>query len=299
LTELPDTTNQILLNKLPYLIKSSIINYSYSANLLFKTGKSQKKAKNRLLAFAPVYHSDTVSFENEKLILTPLPGIQQEVDFISEEIKTDAFRGNDATEFNFRQFSKDYDILHLAMHAFINDSLPAFSRFAFAQNSNNSGENDGWLNTADIYNLDLNARLTVLSACNTGSGNLRKGEGVMSLARGFLYAGCPGIIMTLWEVEDNAGTKIMSNFYRNLKKGKSTDEALRLAQLKYLENANPRMGHPHYWLGYVPIGQTSPLFSSYDIYFAGLIILTIAGLAAEQIIRMKRNRKIKRKKVDV
>lgn len=90
--------------------------------------------------------------------------------------------------------------------------MPAFSRFAFTQNEETEINNDGWLNTADIYNLELNARLTVLSACNTGSGNLRKGEGVMSLARGFLYAGCPSIIMSLWEVEDNAGTEIMHSF---------------------------------------------------------------------------------------
>ena len=105
------------------------------------------------------------------------------------------------------------------MHAFIDDSQPAYSRLAFFQNDNEDAENNGWLNTADIYNLDLNARLTVLSACNTGSGKLRKGEGVMSLARGFLYAGCPSIVMTLWEVEDNAGTKIMESFYKNLEKG--------------------------------------------------------------------------------
>ncbi len=294
LTEMPDTTGQILLNNLPYLIKKNIVNYSYSANLLYTSEKTSRQADNHLLAFAPIYNSDTVWVENEKYVLTPLPGVQHEVDFISSEIKTSIFRGEEATESNFKQFSKGYDILHLAMHAFINDSLPAFSRFAFAQNSNSSSESDGWLNTADIYNLDLDARLTVLSACNTGTGNLKKGEGVMSLARGFLYAGCPGIVMTLWEVEDNAGTKIMSNFYRHLKRGKPTDEALRIAQLNYLKNANPRMGHPHYWLGYVSIGETSPLFASYDLYFLGLLALALTGLTTDQIIRVRKNRKTKR-----
>jgi CHAT domain-containing protein/tetratricopeptide (TPR) repeat protein len=291
LTEMPDTTGKVMFNQLPYLIKSHTVNYAYSANLLFKFGNQQRKAKNRLLAFAPEYKSDTVMFENERLILTPLPGIQREVDLISDEIRTKLFKGDDATELNFRKFSKNHDILHLAMHAFINDSLPAFSRFAFAQNHEETPENDGWLNTADIYNLDLTARLTVLSACNTGTGNLRKGEGVMSLARGFLYAGCPTIVMTLWEVEDNAGTKIMSSFYQNLKKGRSTDEALRLAKLKYLEAANPRMGHPHYWLGYVSIGNSKPLFRSYDFYFFGLLIIALAAISADQLIRMKKARK--------
>jgi len=291
LTEMPDTSEVIKFNLLPYLIKRNSINYAYSANLLYKFNNPQRKAKNRLLAFAPKYNADTVLFENERLILTQLPGVQREVDLIASKIKVNLFRNENATEENFRKHSNNYDILHLAMHAFINDSLPAFSRFAFAQNNDNQPQTDGWLNTADIYNLDINARLTVLSACNTGSGNLRKGEGVMSLARGFLYAGCPTIVMTLWEVEDNAGTKIMSSFYQNLKKGRSTDEALRLAKLNYLENANPRMAHPHYWLGYVSIGNAIPLFRSYDYYFFGLLALAFAGIIIDQVIRLKKARK--------
>jgi CHAT domain-containing protein len=289
--ELPDTSSQIYFTRLPYLIRKNTINYAYSANLLFKFNQPSKNTKKQVLAFAPVYEKETVVFDDEKLTLTPLPGIQREVDLISNAIKTNLFRGTEATEENFRKQSGDYDILHLAMHAFINDSLPAYSRFAFKQNNSEIPENDGWLNTADIYNLDLNARLTVLSACNTGSGKLKKGEGVISLARGFLYAGCPSIIMTHWEVEDNAGTKIMSSFYENLKKGRPTDEALRLAKLEYLENANPRMAHPHYWLGYVSIGNSAPLFRSRDYYFFGLLILVTIGILIDQIIRIRKSRK--------
>ncbi|HKL34203.1 MAG TPA: CHAT domain-containing protein [Tangfeifania sp.] len=291
LEELPDTAAQIQFTRLPYLIRNNTINYSYSANLLFKFNHSKRNTKNQVLAFAPEYKSDTVVFENEKLILAPLPGVQKEVDLIAGSIKSKLFKGEGATEKNFRENSANYNILHLAMHAFINDSLPAYSRFAFSQNSSDIPENDGWLNTADIYNLDLNSRLTVLSACNTGSGSLKKGEGVISLARGFLYAGCPSIVMTHWEVEDNAGTEIMSSFYKNLKKGRPTDEALRLAKLEYLENANPRMAHPHYWLGYVSIGNPAPLFRSYDYYFFGLLILAILIIATDQFIRIRKSRK--------
>lgn len=291
LVELPDTSSQIQFARLPYFIRNNTVNYAYSANLHFKFNDLPRKASNKVLAFAPEYKTDTVVFENEKINLIPLPGVQREVDLIAKEVKTKVFKGNEASELNFRENSGDFEILHLAMHAFINDSLPAFSRFAFAQNNNETPENDGWLNTADIYNLDLNARLTVLSACNTGSGSLKKGEGVMSLARGFLYAGCPSIVMTQWEVEDNAGTQIMSSFYNYLKKGRPTDEALRLAKLEYLEEANPRMAHPHYWLGYISIGNTTPLFRSYDIYFFGLLIFAILGIAIDQFIRLRKSRK--------
>ena len=288
---MPDTSAIINFKRLDYLMKKNTINYSYSANLLFKFNDSRQKTKNRALAFAPIYSGDTLLFENQQLFLMPIPGTQKEVDLISKEIKTKLFKGDEATVLNFRNNVENHDILHLAMHAFINDSVPALSRFAFSQNTGELAEKDRWLNTADIYNLDLNARLTVLSACNTGSGKLRKGEGVMSLARGFLYAGCPSIVMTLWEVEDNSGAQIMSSFYKNLKKGKSKDEALRFAKLEYLENANSRLAHPHYWLGYVSIGDNYPLFRSYDFYFFSLLLLALIGITTDQILRIKKARK--------
>jgi CHAT domain-containing protein len=294
LTEMPDTSGLVQFHTLPYLIRDNTVSYSYSANLLLNFKKEKRKARNKLLAFAPEYHSDTIHFSNERLILIPLPGVQREIELIAKEVKASLFSGLQATEKNFRENSRHHDILHLAMHAFINDSMPAFSRFAFTQGQDTIIDNDGWLNTADIYNLDLNSRLTVLSACNTGSGHLRKGEGVMSLARGFLYAGCPSIVMTLWEVEDNAGTEIMRSFYQILKKGRNTDDALRQAKLNYLESANPRMAHPHYWLSYVNIGSTEPLFRSYDFYFFGLLILALAAITADQFIRMKRNGRTKK-----
>lgn len=289
--EMPDTSSLINFVRLKYLIKKNSINYSYSANLRYKFTRHGRKTQNKVLAFAPYYEQDTFQFNNESMVLVPLPGVQKEVEIISNEIKTRIFEGGQASEYEFRKESENYEILHLAMHAFIDDTNPAFSRLAFAQNDNINPENNGWLNTADIYNLDLNAKLTVLSACNTGSGKLRQGEGVMSLARGFLYAGCPSIIMTLWEVEDKAGTQIMGAFYKNLKKGRSTDEALRLAKLEYLENANPRTAHPHFWLGYVTIGDSSPLFRSYDFYFFGLLIIVLIAVTVEQLIRAAKARK--------
>lgn len=291
LTAMPDTSGIVQFNRLPYLIFDNAVHYTYSAKLMFGFSHQRKRAKNRLLAFAPECKFDTVSIDNETFILAPLPGIQREVELISKIVKGQTFSGDRATEINFRQTCEGHDILHLAMHAFINDSLPAFSRLAFSQNEETSPEDDGWLNTSDIYNLRLNARLAVLSACNTGSGGLKRGEGVMSLARGFLYAGCPALVMTLWDVEDDAATKIMHSFYKNLKKGRSTDKSLRSAKLSYLENANARMAHPHYWLGYLSIGNNHPLFASYDLYFFLILILALSGITADQFIRTRKDKK--------
>lgn len=288
---LPDTSSKINFVKLDYLLKKHIVNYAYSANLHFKFDKKSKTAKYNFLAFAPEYLNDSISINDQKISVPSLPGTQKEVNLISKKFKTSKFIKENATEINFRNNCEDHDMIHLAMHAYISDSIPSMSKFVFTQNYNTTNINeDGLVTAADIYNLKLNARLTVLSACNTGRGKLSKGEGVMSLARGFLYAGCPSIVMTYWEVEDNSGTQIINSFYRNIKRGKPKDESLQLAKIKYIENANPRMSHPHYWLGFVSIGDNSPLYRSYDFYFFGLLIFAIIGIILDQIVRLKKAR---------
>ena len=292
LKSLPDTTKNIEFNQLDYLIRNYTFNYANSINLLFQKHKTKNRHSVKAIAFAPEYRiGEIIEYAGQKITLVPLAGTLKEVSKISRLVNTNVFTGADATEENFRKNAEKYDILHLAMHAFINDSLPAFSSLAFAQTDSSDVLNNGLLNTSDIYNLKLKAALTVLSACNTGMGKLRKGEGIMSLARGFLYAGCPSIIMSLWEVEDNSGTEIISSFYKNLKRGKAKDEALRMAKLEYLENANSRMAHPHYWLGFVSIGDESPIYKSYDFYFFIVLILALTGVGIDQIIRIKKARK--------
>jgi CHAT domain-containing protein/Tfp pilus assembly protein PilF len=292
LENLPDTSRNIEFNQLSYLIRDNCINYSNSSNLLFKQSSSGKINRIRTIAFAPNYkEGESIEIAQKKYPLIPLLGVQKEVEKISKIVDTDVFIGSEATEENFRNNVEKYDIIHLAMHAFINDSLPAFSSFAFTQIKTENLTKNGLINMTDIYNLRLKARLTVLSACNTGVGQLKKGEGIMSLARGFIYAGCPAIIMSLWEVEDESGTQIMTSFYKNIKKGKSKDESLRLAKLEYLDSANSRRAHPHYWLGFVSIGDNSPLYVSYDFYFFILLILALAGVGIDQAIRIKKARK--------
>ena len=293
LENLPDTTKAIEFNQLSYLIRNYCINYANSVNLLFKPTASVKgRNKIKVLAFAPIYtEGETMKILQKIYPLVPLPGVEKEVTKISKIVDADYFVGVEATEENFRKNAEKFEILHLAMHAFINDSLPAYSSFAFTRSNSDDPTKNGVLNTADIYNLKLNAKLTVLSACNTGIGQLNKGEGVMSLARGFLYAGCPSIIMSLWEVEDESGTQIITAFYKNLKKGKSKDESLRLAKLEYLNSVGSRRAHPHYWLGFVSIGDNTALYNSYDYYFFIVFILALSGIGIDQILRIKKARK--------
>ncbi|WP_372773377.1 CHAT domain-containing protein [Mangrovibacterium sp.] len=292
LYEKPDTS-VMNFRTLPYLIKTHSVSYTYSTTLLFDYFEKEKRAPKGLLAFAPSYINDNRDYAEVadfRAGLLPLLAVDKEVEYISKYIKGDIFKDSLAQENVFKRVAEDYDVLHLAMHTILNDTLPMYSRLAFSKPIGEV-EDDGWLNTNEIYNMQLKARMAVLSACNTGSGKMQKGEGVMSLARGFLYAGCPSIIMTLWEVEDESGAEIMQSFYRFLANGKNKAEALRMAKLKHIENADPLKAHPHFWLAYVAVGNTSPLFMGKDMYFVGIVALIIVGLIVDQLRRRRRKNK--------
>jgi len=294
LSQLPDTTTMNF-RSLDYLVRNFTINYSYSSTLLFNFQDKLKKKSKNLIAFSPQYianesHTDRES--SKKYFFAPLPGAAEEVQNVSSYINTVAYADFLAQENTFKKKAPDFDILHLAMHTIINDSLPMFSKLVFSKPDKNSAD-DGFLNTYEIYNMKLNARLAVLSACETGSGKLQKGEGVMSLARGFIYAGCPSIVMTLWQVDDKSGVEIMKNFYSYLSKGKRKDVALRMAKLKHLDSADPLTAHPHYWLGYVNIGNPEPLYSSKDVYFIIFLFIAIVLVFMDWYHRKKKPRKIR------
>lgn len=294
LSQFPDTTTMNFKN-LNYLVRDYAINYSYSSTLLFNIQNKTDNSSKNLIAFSPLYiynESRTDPESSIKYNFAPLPGAADEVRNISSYIKTDDFLDFQAQENTFKEKAPDFDILHLAMHTIINDSLPMFSKLVFSNPVKNSNE-DGFLNTYEIYNMKLNARMAVLSACETGSGKLQKGEGVMSLARGFIYAGCPSIVMTLWQVEDKSGAEIMKNFYSYLAKGKRKDVALRMAKLKHLKMSDPLTAHPHYWLAYVNIGNPEALFTSKDVYFVIFLFIVLILVYIDWHYRKKKPRKIR------
>jgi len=277
LSQLPDTSIMNFRN-LNYLVRDFTINYSYSATLLYDYLNLKKAGSKDLIVFSPQYNANEPRTDKESSIkhfFSPLPGAKDEVKGISKFVKAETYVDMFAQESTFKEKASEFDILHLAMHTIINDSLPMFSKLVFSKPDKIS-KDDGFLNTYEIYNMKLNARLAVLSACETGTGKLQRGEGVMSMARGFIYAGCPSIVMTLWQVEDKSGVKIMDDFYYYLSKGKRKDIALRMAKLNHLNNSDPLTSHPHFWLGYVNIGNPEPLYSSKDVYF--VIFLFLAAL---------------------
>ena len=144
-----------------------------------------------------------------------------------------------------------YRVLHLATHACADETESARSRIFFA---------DDYLYAHELYTLDLHADMAVLSACETGVGEFRKGEGVISLARGFAYAGIPSTVMSLWSVNDRATSDLMQLFYRNLKAGMPKDRALQSAKLEFLSTREDKASLlPAYWAAFVHFGDVDPL----------------------------------------
>ncbi len=127
--------------------------------------------------------------------------------------------------------------------------------------------------------MTVNSPMVVLSACNTGRGRLYSGEGVYSLSRSFLKAGAESVIYNLWNVNDDSGYRIMTDFYKNLSKGEGKNIALHHAKLNYLNTASPMLSDPVYWSGYVLTGSTEPLTNSHFYLFiliGGCLFLFIA-----------------------
>lgn len=200
---------------------------------------------------------DTVALDSLRGSLIPLNWAEKEVVGISEMMNGETYCHGRATEKIFKAKAPSAGILHIATHAVVNDGNPMFSKLVFAADSNSN--EDGYLNTYELYDMKLNASMVVLSACNTGYGKLVRGEGIMSLARGFMYAGCPSIVMSLWSVDDQSTSLLMRHFYKGLVNGQSKDEALRQAKLDFLKNADEVKSNPFYWSGMIFIGDISPI----------------------------------------
>lgn len=210
---------------------------------------------SQVLAFAPSKATSSPSVKTASL--APLKWNLQEVLSLNNYFNHYTSTGDKATEAAFKEKIKDYPIAHLAMHAIIDDEDPMYSKLLFAPSKDTL--EDGMLHTFELYNMRLNTQMVVLSACNTGSGKLQKGEGVMSLARAFAYAGSPSVVMSHWAVDDKSTAELMKHFYKYLSKGKSKDAALRLAKLDFLKNSSPIYHHPYYWNNFVVMGDPAPV----------------------------------------
>ncbi len=148
----------------------------------------------------------------------------------------------------------DYRIIHFATHGLVDSNTPQLSRLALSNYNPNGERIAGFLSLGDIYSLELNAEVVVLSACETALGREIRGEGLVGLASGFLYAGVPTVIASLWRVEDNATAELMYRLYRSiLAEGRRPSAALRQAQMELMNEHGWR--DPYYWAPFVVLGD--------------------------------------------
>jgi CHAT domain-containing protein len=211
-------------------------------------------------------------------ILHDLPFARQEAAYVSDLTGGKLFENSDAKESTYKSESGKYDIIHLAMHTLVNDKDPMRSTLIFSH-SKDSLE-DGYLKTYEIYGIPLKAKMVVLSSCNTGTGLMSTGEGILSLARGFIYSGSQSVVMSMWEIEDKSGTEVVKLFYDNLKKGYTKSVALKKARTEFIEKADRLRSHPYFWSALVVYGNNSPLYHSRRTEFIiGIISLfVVAGI---------------------
>jgi len=243
---------------MPFLVKQNSVNYNTSATL-YHNAKTPA-VENSVLGIFPVFENST----------QPLTYSLDEAENLSNRMTTRLLMHQEATKENFLAFAKEYSILHLSTHADGgNFTIPAGMEFY-----------DDIMLLHEFYGLSLNPKLVVLSACETGIGKIRTGEGAMSLARGFQYAGAQNLLFSLWQVNDLSTSQVMTSFYEHYSETNSAFMANRKSKLDFLNNkdiSNAKKS-PYYWSGFVYYGALDEEKKEHSIFlwigaFMGVLFL--------------------------
>lgn len=247
---------------IPYLVYEHDINQQFSAAIWLMNNEVES-GESPYAGFAPQYDKELIAMVDGDNQFSSIRGDLKPLAHTADEVRGAAqlFEGqaiiDGATETYFEDYANDSEILHLAMHALLDDEDPLHSRLIF--DSRNDALNDGELNLWEVFQMDLNAKLVVLSACNTGAGKLQRGEGIESLARGFRFAGVPSLVTSLWQVDDQSTQEIILPFFENLSGGETKSKSLQKAKVDYLSTCTPDKAHPFYWAPLTSIGDNSPM----------------------------------------
>ena len=274
--------NRLDFSHAPYLIERFEVAYSPSAGLFLESFSKPVLADSRraertggFVGFAPVFGKETAG--NRMLAVAnspagrtrtrrsvtidgkhfaPLKHSKAEVDgianlFLQKGRPALRYFYSDASEENFKLIAPNFKFVHIASHGIIDNENPGLSGIIFSQPTDSTAKEDGTLYAPEIYNLNLRADLIVLSSCQSGVGKLIRGEGLLSLTRGFLYAGAKNLLVSLWKVSDKQTSELMLSFYQNMLLGKSYSASLRQAKLELINN--PKTAFPKFWSGFVLI----------------------------------------------
>lgn len=250
-------------SSLPYLIKQYPISYGQSSSVMKlliedRTDEIKSKEKPSIVAFGdPVYEKGAVQPGERESDYNRLIYSGEEVAKIGayfEEGNSNIYIREEASEDAVKKqgLFGNTSHIHFATHGIIDEDDPSRSSLILSQV--NKISEDGYLMASEIINLEMDAELVVLSACQTGLGKMIRGEGVIGLSRAFMYAGTPSLIMSLWSVSDESTSILMERFYENLiRKGLPKAEALRLARISMIKDE--KYAHPFFWAPFVLTGD--------------------------------------------
>lgn len=223
---------------LPYFLHNKIISYSYSATILHH--QRQKNINTaKLLAIFPVFEKTARYLSESKNLSTAISL------YISNKLWKE-----EATKSNTLNIISHYNIIHFSTHARANDAeiqQPTIDLI------------DKKLALSDLYTLDLQAHLVILSACETNKGAYKEGEGIMSLSRGFAFAGVPSLITSVDNVKEKSTSILMQHLYKNLAEGMTKDQALCQAKKTYLKNCPETEATPYWWGTFMAIGNMNSI----------------------------------------
>ncbi len=234
-----------------YMIQEYTIYYVNSLSALDELRSFGTAGKEQILAFGnPDFGEKGVATLRGEF--AALPATEDEVKSIGSIFgdRSLIMTGKIANEKEFKSNAGDFGILHLATHGVMDELNPMYSAILLSTDE----KNDGFLTAREILKTELNADLTVLSACETASGKLTEGEGMLGLSRAFFGAEVPSLVATLWSVGDESTRDLMEIFYLEMENGIRPAKALRTAQLTLLEN--PQYNHPVFWAPFVFMGDT-------------------------------------------
>ena len=256
ITQESSTTN---FAKMHYLLNDFKIAYNNSANN-YLNSKPILKSEKTVLGIFPIFEKTAFELSYSK----------KELESIKSNFKGKYLENADASFSNFKNNANQYSILHLSTHASSGDiETPASIKFY-----------DQEILYSELYNLNMNPDLVVLSACETGIGKLYKAEGAMSVARGFQFAGAQNLLFSLWKVNDYTTSVFMADFYKNVKNDVPYFEANTNAKIAFLNNKSipNAKKSPYYWSSFVYYGSISSEEKSGNYIYYVISLLTLIGL---------------------
>lgn len=251
-----------------YLTRHVAIAYAFSAQSFF-AASHRPISPNPVLVVVPFARADAIQQAVHR------QGNGQTLASSEAEasrIGGDVLAGPDATRANFLKTDLNRPVIYFVTHAQTDEADPANSYISFYP-----GETDK-LYADDVYNLPLAATgLAVLGACKTGSGHTIRGEGILSVARAFAYAGCPSVITTLWKANEETTSFLTIRLHHYLSKGMATDQALQQARLDFFESpVYVKYDHPYYWANYILLGNYNPVMPDNNhLSMAGWLLLAV------------------------